>query len=328
MPPLIYFANKIFAGQSTLETGMPVAEMLKDLFLIERGYLNGNHFVLAAKEPVLVDTGYIAGFEETEKLVSDLGVRLSDVRLIVNTHCHCDHVGGNRAVQERSGCDIALHRVGKGFIETRDDRATWWRYYGQQAEFFACTRALEDGEVIALGPHEFRVIHTPGHSADGIALYNRREKILISSDSLWENDVPVMTLRIEGGGALSSALESLEKLSALDVRVAYPGHGRPFGDVKAAIARSEKKISGYMRDPARMANDLLKKIIIYTLLMDGSVPEDSFFGRLLGTPWFRETVDRYLGGDCAGKYREIMEGFMARGIVVSRNGRLVTSVAP
>lgn len=307
---------------------MSAAKMLEDIFFIERGYLNGNHFVLAAKEPALVDTGYIAGFRETERLVSALGVRLSDVRLIVNTHCHCDHVGGNRAIQDRSGCAVALHRIGKRFIEDRDDWATWWRYYGQQAEFFECTRALEDGDVLPIGRHEFRVIHTPGHSADGIALYNRREKVLISSDSLWENDVPVMTLRIEGDAALAATLESLEKLSALDVRAAYPGHGRPFGEVKAAIERSREKISGYIRDPARMGNDLLKKIIVYTLLMEGSVPEDPFFGKLLGTPWFRETVDRHFGGDYAGKYREIVEGFLVRGIVVCREGRLSTSVNP
>ena len=170
------------AGKERMVT--PATEILEDLFFIERGYLNGNHFVLASEEPVLIDTGYVADFGETEKLINNLGVRFSDVRLIINTHCHCDHVGGNKAVQEVSGCAVAMHRIGKHFIDTRDDWATWWRYYGQRAEFFDCTQALEDGDVIPVGPHDFRVIHTPGHSADCIVLYNRREKVLISSDSL------------------------------------------------------------------------------------------------------------------------------------------------
>jgi glyoxylase-like metal-dependent hydrolase (beta-lactamase superfamily II) len=91
---------------------------------------------------------------------------------IVNTHTHCDHIVGNHWIQELSGCGIALHKIGRHFIEARDDWSTWWRYYEQEAEFFRCTHSLEDGETLAVGPHEFRVIHTPGHAADGIVLYH------------------------------------------------------------------------------------------------------------------------------------------------------------
>ena len=78
-----------------------------------------------------------------------------------------------------------MHKVGKYFIESRDDWSTWWRYYNQEAEFFKCNRSVEDGEIITLGPHEFQVIYTPGHASDGIVLYNQREKILISADTLF-----------------------------------------------------------------------------------------------------------------------------------------------
>ena len=66
-------------------------EVLKDLFFIERGYLNANHFVYRSQSPVLIDTGYIADFGETEKLIANLGVNLADVSLIISTHTHCDH---------------------------------------------------------------------------------------------------------------------------------------------------------------------------------------------------------------------------------------------
>ncbi len=303
-------------------------EILDGLFFVERGYLNGNHFVLASDAPVLVDTGYADGFGETGQILANLGVAISDVKLVVNTHSHCDHVGGNRTIQEASGCAVAMHRIGKGYIDDRDDQATWWRYYGQRAEFFDCTQALEDGDVVAVGPHEFRVLHAPGHSADGIVLYNPREKVLLSSDTLWENDVATMTLAIEGDGALSSMRESLEKIAALDVRIAYPGHGKPFTDVRGAIERSRGKVAGYVEHPEKAGDDLLKKLIVYTLLMERSVPADAFPGKLLRTQWFRETVDRYFGGAYEGKYREIMESFEKRGIVVRRYGRLSTSVRP
>jgi len=95
-------------------------EILKDLFFIERGFLNGNHFVYRSDTPVLIDTGYISGFEETEKSITQLGVNLPDISLIINTHTHCDHIGGNNRIQQKSGCDIALHMDTYWFKETVD----------------------------------------------------------------------------------------------------------------------------------------------------------------------------------------------------------------
>ena len=303
-------------------------EILKDLFFIERGYLNGNHFVYRSKSPILIDTGYIADFSETEELITDLGVDLADISIIVNTHTHCDHIGGNRIIQQRSGCDIALHAVGRHFIDTRDDWSTWWRYYNQEANFFNVTQTLQDGEIIALGPHEFQVIYTPGHASDGIVLYNRQEKVLISSDTLWENDSAVMTLRVEGSRALFDMQESLEKLESLDVNTVYPGHGQPFSDMKRAIAKSKNRIERYFREPDQIGNDLIKKILVYTLMMKKTFKETEFFPYLMDTYWFKETVDLYFNCEYEMKYNEIIESFLSKGIVRQEGGSFFTTVKP
>jgi hydroxyacylglutathione hydrolase len=303
-------------------------EILKDFFFIERGYLNANHFVYRSESPILIDTGYIADFSITEKLITNLGVNLSDVSLIISTHTHCDHIGGNQIIQQKSGCDIALHEVGRYFIDTSDDWSTWWRYYNQEADFFTVTRTLQDGEIIAVGPHEFQVIYTPGHASDGIVLYSRREKILISSDTLWENDLAVMTLRVEGSRALFHMQDSLDKLASLEVRKIYPGHGRPFSDLKGALAKSKEKIEGYIRHRELIGNDLIKKILVYTLLMKKTIKEIDFFPYLMDTYWFTETVDLYFSGEYEKKYDEIMNTFLERGVVARQSGSLFTTVKP
>lgn len=303
-------------------------EILKDFFFIERGYLNANQFVYRSESPILIDTGYIADFRETEKLIADLGVNLSDVSMIISTHTHCDHIGGNKMIQQKSGCDIALHAVGRYFIDTCDDWSTWWRYYKQEADFFTVTRTLQDGEIVTVGPHEFQVIYTPGHASDGIVLYNRREKMLISSDTLWENDMAVMTLRIEGGRALFHMQDSLARLESLEVRKIYPGHGKPFTDFKGALAKSKEKIEGYIRHRELIGNDLIKKILVYTLLMKKTIKESDFLPYLMDTYWFTETVDLYFSGEYEKKYSEIMNAFLARGIVERKSGRLFTTVKP
>jgi len=114
---------------------MPPVEIIKDLFFIERGFLNGNHFVYRSENPILIDTAYVADSKETAALIAQLGVNLPDVQLIISNHCHCDHIGGNKQIQDQSGCDIALHRIGKHFIDTHNGWATWWDYYNQEADF-------------------------------------------------------------------------------------------------------------------------------------------------------------------------------------------------
>jgi hydroxyacylglutathione hydrolase len=305
---------------------MSAVEMMKDLFFIERGYLNSNHFVYRSEQPVLVDTGYISDFAVTERLIEDIGVDIAQTRLIISTHTHCDHIGGNRIIQDKSGCGIALHKIGKYFMETRDDWSTWWRYFGQEAEFFTCTTALDDGDLIRVGPHEFLVLHTPGHASDGIVLYNKKEKALISGDALWEDDIPTITIRVEGSTCLFDLLSSLEKLESLDVKIVYPGHGRPFMNFKEALSKSKNKARDFLNHREKSGDSLLKKIIIYTILMRGQVDEISFFDHLMETHWFKETIDLFFKSKYQKTYERLMRDFLHRGIVVRKDGMLCTTV--
>jgi hydroxyacylglutathione hydrolase len=307
---------------------MTTVEIIKDLFFIERGYLNSNHFVYRSEQPVLIDTGYTSDFDITERLIKDIGVNLAQTRLIISTHTHCDHIGGNRIIQDRSGCDIALHKAGKYFMDTKDDWATWWRYFSQEADFFNCTKALDDEEVIHIGPHEFQVIHTPGHASDGIVLYNRKAKVLISGDALWGDDIPTITMRVEGSTCLFDLLDSLEKLESLDVEIVYPGHGRPFTDFKEAISKSKRKARDFLNHKEKTGASLLKRITIYTILMYRQVDEEKFFDYLMGTYWFKETIDLFFNSEYQQKYEEVMSDFLRRDIVRRRDGKLFTTVKP
>jgi glyoxylase-like metal-dependent hydrolase (beta-lactamase superfamily II) len=307
---------------------MSVVEIMEDLFFVQRGYLNGNHFVYRSEEPILIDTAYMGDFDETERHISSLGVDLGKVRLIVGTHCHCDHIGGHGLIQDESKCEIAMSRIGKHFIDTRDDWSTWWRYYVQEARFFDCNRALDDGDSISVGPHEFEVHLTPGHSADGIVLFNKRDGLLISSDTLWEYDMAVMTIRVEGSAAVFHMLESLSKVEKLGAKIVYPGHGRPFTDVEEAVSRARRRLKGFLDNRTAMGEDLIKKIVVYTLMMKQSVEEENFYQLLMTTPWYMETVDLYFDAQYEDVYGSIMKTLFDKGIVKRVDGRVVTTVTP
>jgi glyoxylase-like metal-dependent hydrolase (beta-lactamase superfamily II) len=307
---------------------MPALEVLNNLFFCQRGYLNANHFVYRSPHPVLIDTGYCGGFEDTRRAIESLGIDLADIATIINTHTHCDHVGGNHAIQTLSACEVALHPIGRHFIDTRDDWSTWWRYFGQQADFFECTRSLEDGEEICVGEHVFQVLHTPGHAADGMVLYHRKARLLLSSDTLWENDVATINLRVEGSAAVFQMLESLDRIATLPVSMVFPGHGHPFDDFSSALARARQRLEGYLEDRQRIGNDLLKKLFVYTLLMKQAVEADRFFELLMNTQWYRETVDFYFDGAYRATYEEVVERLVRRKVMCRSGGEYTTTVPP
>jgi glyoxylase-like metal-dependent hydrolase (beta-lactamase superfamily II) len=305
-----------------------ITEILTDLFFVERGYLNANHLVYRGSPPVLIDSGYIADFDETARILQNLGVQIDAIGRIITTHCHCDHIGGHKTFYDRSGCSIWLHELGRYFIENRDDWSTWWKYYHQQADFFPCAVGLKDSDEVRIGPHVFEVLHTPGHASDGIVLYHRKEKLLISSDTLWQHDLPVHTVRVEGNAAVYQTKQSLEKIAGLEVKTVCPGHGPWFTDFNAALQRSNKKIDAYLSDRRRVGADVLKKITVYTVLMNQPVPVEGFYDELMATAWFKETVDLYFESSYRAKYQQIIGDFLSRDILQIKGGSYITTVRP
>ena len=140
--------------------------------------------------------------------------------------------------------------------------------------------------------------------------------------------MPAMTLRVEGSRALFDMQESLEKLEALEIKRIYPGHGRPYSDVKSALAKSKAKIESYFGNRELIGQDLIKKILVYTLLMKRTIQENDFYPYLMDTIWYPETVDLYFNGEYEKKYDEVMRGFLKRGVVKRKGASLFTTVKP
>ena len=311
-----------------MTAGPTTFEILPGFYFFQRGYLNANHFAYRSAHPVLIDTGYLGDWNTTDALLTGLGLDLDRTALIINTHTHCDHIGGNHPIQIRSNCAIALHPRGVGFMRNRDDRSSWWSFYHQEAAFFEPTESLADGQEIQVGPYVFEVIHTPGHASDGLVLFCRSRRILLSSDTLWENDFPVMTLAVEGAGAIETMRASLNKIANLDVERVFPGHGAPFDDFNPALERAMDRLERFRTDPQRVGWDLVKKIFVYTILMKRRVPRATFFEDLMATCWYPDTVDRYFSGDYRTVYDTVVSEFDRRRIICRQGKDWVTTVTP
>lgn len=140
---------------------------------------------------------------------------------IIATHCHFDHTGGLKDLSAAFDCPVFAGSVDAPYIRSSDPDFTVSQLFGSSLRSVD-VGDLHEGDIINTGDHTFRVIDTPGHTPGGICLYEESSGHLISGDTLFltgfgRTDFP--------GGSMSSMRSSLSKLSNIDIRGLFPGHG-------------------------------------------------------------------------------------------------------
>ncbi len=179
------------------------------VFILGYNY-DSNYYLI--DDNILVDTG--AGHNK-DYLFSKLrqnGVEPENIEMVVNTHCHFDHIGGNHFFPNAK---IAIHRLDAISIKNKDTLGTSLNVFDIEGNCRVDIE-LEEGDKIA----DFEVIHTPGHTKGGICLWDGEN--LISGDTIFAGGG---VGRMDIGGSYTDMKNSVEKLMKLDVKNIYPGHG-------------------------------------------------------------------------------------------------------
>ncbi len=184
----------------------------------------------------MVDVGLIGKGKWKLSQIEEAGIGLKDIKRIILTHTHFDHIGCIKEVmRELPDAEIWVHQIEGDYLEKGDERiihgnemfADFIRsQYGVKDGFyrFSIHRRLAEGEVLEIGGLRWEVLHIPGHSAGGIGLYNSKNKVLIPGDTLYADyNIGRFDLYSADGNQLRS---SLERLAQLDAEVLLPGHNR------------------------------------------------------------------------------------------------------
>ncbi len=176
---------------------------------------------------------YIVGCEETQQgAVIDPGgegkyvlqaIEQSglDIRYVLITHAHFDHIGASASVVEAAGAQLALHPEDKPLLESGGGASRW----GVSVEPCPVPDVmLSDGDVIEVGTLSFEVLHTPGHSPGGVTFYEADQGVAFDGDVLFESGVGRTDLP---GGNREMLMHSIKEVlfTLPDETEIYSGHG-------------------------------------------------------------------------------------------------------
>jgi hydroxyacylglutathione hydrolase len=171
----------------------------------------------SSHEAMVVDPG--DEVEEILRLVAQHGLQ---VKAIFVTHGHIDHIGGAAQLKNATGAPVYLNEEDLLTYSHLETQAAWLGLDPpEQTEIDIPAR---DGDVVRIGPVEFTVLHTPGHTRGSVALWIPSEKKLVSGDTLFRESIGRTDLP---GGDGRLILQSIrEKFMPLpDDTLVIPGHG-------------------------------------------------------------------------------------------------------
>ncbi|MFZ7112825.1 MAG: MBL fold metallo-hydrolase [Desulfatiglandales bacterium] len=184
----------------------------------------------------MIDAGLMGKGAYKVKSIQDFGIPLEDVKRVIMSHTHLDHIGCLGEIkQTMPWVELWVHESEADPLESGDERIVHGmemframvqdQYHVKPGDFtFRVDRKLRDAERLEIGGMAWEVLHVPGHSAGSIALYGAGKRILIPGDTVYADyAIGRFDLHSASGTALK---ESLERLAGLDVDLLLPGHNR------------------------------------------------------------------------------------------------------
>ena len=172
---------------------------------------------------IIIDPGCYTD-QERDQLSQFISNKKLNPCLLLNTHCHLDHVFGNKFIHDSYGLELHIHEGEQKVLEMAPTSGLMWNLpfdnYQGKLHFLDVSIPLEFGD------DQIEILFTPGHSPASLSFYSRSNDLLIAGDVLFRESVGRTDLPGGNPDVLSESIRS--KLYTLpDETIVYPGHGIP-----------------------------------------------------------------------------------------------------
>jgi len=183
---------------------------------------------------------FIDPADEADRLLSEAKRHgIKEIKYIVNTHSHVDHIMGNREMVRRTGAKIVIHEKDAKFL-TRMPQDLLMMFRAEPSP--PADILVKEGDIIEVGNVRLRVIHTPGHSPGGISLY--MDGMVFTGDTLFVGSVG----RTDFPGSSWEEMEASIKNKLYTLpgdTIVYPGHN--YGPTPTSTIQYEKRHNPFVR---------------------------------------------------------------------------------
>jgi len=184
------------------------------------GALETNCYLIGCektKKAAVIDPG---GEEEVDLILNLLQENNFDLKYIINTHGHIDHIAGNRKLKGKTMASLLIHKLDADMLV--DTNKNFSIFMGKEICSPPADIFLKEGDEIILGSLKLTVFHTPGHTPGGISLI--LDNVIFTGDTLFAGGIGRTDLP---GGSYQDLQRSIkEKLLILgNGKIIYPGHG-------------------------------------------------------------------------------------------------------
>jgi len=156
--------------------------------------------------------------DDVDQIIALADQQKINIKYIVNTHAHVDHVMGNEEMKRKTGAKIIVHEEDASLL-TRIPRSMLMMFGGRPSP--PADQTVKDGDLIRVGNLTLKILHTPGHSPGGMCLH--WDNVVFTGDTLFVGGVGRTDLP---GGSWPLMLQSIKTkiLTLPDDTVVYPGH--------------------------------------------------------------------------------------------------------
>ena len=179
---------------------------------------NCNTYVLQGPDGlILIDPGLRNYVPDTIEAIKKDGLNPDDIKLVLCTHCHPDHIDGVSYFAEKK-IPITWHPDGDAFLN--ETGLEFFRMFGLKEPGFKPDSLCVEGNLPAAGLN-LQIIHSPGHSPGSICIYWAEKQVMVTGDVVFSNSIGRTDFP---GGDSGTLKKSIDRIAELPAKLILPGH--------------------------------------------------------------------------------------------------------